>query len=263
MVTKVTLSGTPRSTICTSGPQGLSDDELVSLIIGAPLPPGAWAALTAGAAGLSRLGELPVAEVAERAGLSAARAARLLAAIELGRRTLRRPLSHGEPISSVAAVLERLEAPLVGLEEEELHVLALDNRSRLLGHFIAARGGANQVYVSPKDLFRRLVRLGATSAIVAHNHPSGDPTPSEADTELTSRLAEAGRILGVALVDHVVIARGGSYSYAEENPIALLAPVEAVNGRGARHRPRRRGHPAGARAGTAERLRVSAADQEP
>jgi DNA repair protein RadC len=106
-------------------------------------------------------------------------------------------------------------ADMAALEQEELHVLALDGRHRPLARHVVARGSLNVVHVSPRDVFRRLLRESAAGAIVAHNHPSGDPTPSEDDVDLTRRLHAAGDTVGVPLLDHLVIASGGFHSFAE------------------------------------------------
>jgi DNA repair protein RadC len=118
-------------------------------------------------------------------------------------------------VSSVAAAVRILSPGLSALATEELHVLALDSKNRVIGRAQIARGQANQVMVSAREVFRPLVALGAVRAIVAHNHPSGDPRPSVADRELTSRLFVVGELLGVTIIDHVVVGRAGYHSFAE------------------------------------------------
>lgn len=169
---------------------------------------------------LSRLGGLHAisrAGVAElrRVGLSPPRARRLYAALELGRRAMDEPLVRGEPILCAGDVWRRLRARLGGLDQEELHVLGLDPKSRVVVHAVVARGTTDEVPICPRDVFRPLLREAATRAIVVHNHPSGDCTPSGADVQLTQRLLDAGALVGVALVDHVVITRTGRFSFAE------------------------------------------------
>jgi DNA repair protein RadC len=126
-----------------------------------------------------------------------------------------RAVERGTPIQTAAQVEDCLRARLVDLEHEELHVLGLDTHNRVLTHFVAAVGTLNQVYACPRDVFRPLVREAAHRAIVVHNHPSGDSLPSEGDDELTARLAEAGELMGIDLLDHVVLARAGPFSFAE------------------------------------------------
>ena len=101
------------------------------------------------------------------------------------------------------------------LEQEELRVLGLDARQRVITRFTSALGSANLVHVSPREIYRRALREGALSVIVAHNHPSGDPTPSEDDLLLTRRLRAAGELIGVTLLDHLIVAEEGCYSFQE------------------------------------------------
>ncbi len=136
------------------------------------------------------------------------------ALVALTRRIEARPMRI--PVIASAKDAAALLGPrLLSAEVEELHVLALDSRNRVLAAVQVARGGASQVAVTARDVFHPLIRASATRAIVAHNHPSGDPAPSEADRELTVRLAVAGDLLGVVLLDHLVLAQDGYFSFAE------------------------------------------------
>ncbi len=173
---------------------------------------------------LEQFGNLPAlleAGVSElrSAGLSGAIASRLKAALELGRRAVDLPLERGDPIRTADDVDARLRGRLVVLPQEELHVLGLDTHGRVQLHFVAGVGTVNQVFVSPRDVFRPLVRESAHAAIVVHNHPSGFCQPSESDRLLTAQLVEAGASLGIPLVDHIVLAREGRYSFAENQEI--------------------------------------------
>jgi DNA repair protein RadC len=194
-----------------AGAEALGETELVALVAG--LAPREAASLLARLGGLERLMRAGLAELAEATGGEAA--GRLKAALELGRRG-QGPLDRGRPIACANDVYERLRGHMVALEQEELHVLGLDSLGRVVVHVVAARGTINQVFANARDVFRPLVREAAQSAIVAHNHPSGSHAPSDADQRLTDRLAEAGATLDVPLLDHVVVARSGRFSFAEE-----------------------------------------------
>ncbi len=143
----------------------------------------------------------------------------------------------GPPVvSDVASAVALLAPHLASLEVEELHVVGLDSRNRVLVRARIARGAANQVMATAREVFRPLIAAGALSAIVAHNHPSGDPTPSEADGELTARLGIAGELLGIPLVDHLVLAQGGHHSFAEAGtglvrPGRRRAPFSRASGK--------------------------------
>jgi DNA repair protein RadC len=186
-----------------------SDAALLSRLIG----DGARAAPLLAALSLPRLlcaghDELRIAGLDEESAL------RLRAALELGRRAVDRPLQRGVSLRCSTDVTAHLRGRLLALEQEQLHVLGVDSQNRLLAHAVAATGRINQVYVSGADVFRPLVREAAAGAIVVHNHPSGDHAPSEADVDLTRRLADIGALLGIPLLDHIVMARGGEFSFA-------------------------------------------------
>jgi DNA repair protein RadC len=193
----------------------VSDLELLALVLGQADGIDRAMRIMDGLGGLDALLHASVDDLRGLAGLSEQRACRLLAAAELGRRMLSLPLRRGDPLRSAHDVDARLRGRLIGLEQEELHVLGVDCQKRLVVHSRAAVGTVNRVYTCAADVFRPLVRAAAHGAIIVHNHPSGLCQPSAADVELTSRLAEAGALLGVPLVDHVVIARDGHYSFAE------------------------------------------------
>src|SRR5712692_9612722 len=170
------------------GATALSDAELVAGVIGGSDAAVRAQQVLAEVGGAVRLAQAGVAELARSARLGELRACRLKAALELGRRAIDQPLERGAPIRSAADVDARLRGRLVGLEQEELHVLGLDTLHRVVVHFVAGVGGVNQVYASPRDVFRPLVREAAHAAIVVHNHPSGLADPSGADAELTLEL---------------------------------------------------------------------------
>jgi DNA repair protein RadC len=108
-----------------------------------------------------------------------------------------------------------MRARLAGAPVEEFWVLGLDVRHRVVVDQLAARGSLSGVEVHPRDVFRALIKAGVAAVIFCHNHPSGDPTPSRQDIELTARLREVGDTCGITVLDHVVVAAGGYYSLAE------------------------------------------------
>jgi DNA repair protein RadC len=210
-----------RHRLALDGPHALADSELLALLMGGNLEDGARLLVESG--GLIGLGRAGLREIADRT--DRVLACRIQAALELGRRAVDQPLDRGEPIKSALDVYRRLRGRLVAQEREELHVLGLDSHNRVQQHFIAGLGTVHQVQVDPRDVFRPLVREAAHSAIVVHNHPSGEATPSEADGELTTRLAAAGELVGVRLLDHIVVARTGFYSFSSRDPFSPTAPA--------------------------------------
>lgn len=149
-------------------------------------------------------------------GMGDAKAARVLAAIEIGRRAATARFDVDRPrLSSAVDVTHWLGPRLRLLDYEELWLLCLDARNGLKAELQIAKGGALGCALSPLDVLRPAVRNGATALILVHNHPSGDPTPSSDDLRMTRTLARACRFVGLTLLDHVVIARDGATSITD------------------------------------------------
>jgi DNA repair protein RadC len=218
----------PRERLLFLGAEQLNDDELLALVLGsgAAKPLARLLLDTAGGPiGLRRTGAHALCQLP---GLGPARVCQLKAALELGRRALMPEPLSGLHVRTAADIAELLRVELASGEQEAIHVLGLDARHRIRCRHVAAIGQVDRVHVSLADIFRPLVREGMAAALVAHNHPSGEPTPSEPDRELTYRMAQVGHLLGIPLLDHVVVARSGHYSFAEhghlESPLALPSP---------------------------------------
>jgi DNA repair protein RadC len=152
-------------------------------------------------------------------GIGAAQASRVLAGIELGRRTLTRRASE-RPQFRLAKDAAMYLLPLYGAHPvERFGALLVDVKHRLLRGLIISEGSLDSSLAHPREVYRAAVASGAAGVIVFHNHPSGDPTPSADDHALTHRLAKAGTIIGVQLVDHVVLADGVYWSFREHGMI--------------------------------------------
>jgi len=171
--------------------------------------------LLAEAGGLDGLARASPGELAQRAGLGAASADRLVAAIELGRRVVERPLRPGEPFRAPSDVDRHLRPRVRDLDVEQFIVFALDARHRLRARRLISIGTLTASLVHPREVFRFAVREGAAAILLAHNHPSGDPAPSVEDVAVTERLVEVGRLVGIRVIDHVIVAGGGYYSFRE------------------------------------------------
>jgi len=145
-------------------------------------------------------------------GVGPAGAARFLACLELARRASAWPASERPVVSTPEDVVALCATQLRGLDREHFWALALSTKNRLLRMVEVSVGSLNTSIVHPRELFKEAVRVSAASIVVVHNHPSGDPTPSGADLQLTRRLAKAGEVLGIELLDHVVIGDGGAHA---------------------------------------------------
>ncbi len=207
----------PRERLLAEGARSLSDAELVALLLGT-----GSAKLSARAAALGLLEAVPLPElawappdaIAAHPGIGTARAAALAAAFELGRRGAWAPPRRGERCLDPRRVFE-LMRHAAHAEREGFHVILLDVRGRLIRAAQVAEGSLSQCPVSPRDALRPAIREGAHSIVLCHNHPSGDPTPSAEDLDLTERLRGAADLVGVLTRDHVIVAAGGYYSFVE------------------------------------------------
>ena len=203
----IDLDDRPRERLWRSGVTRLADDELIAILLGCGVrdrPAIAVArALRESAGTLANLSRASPPELALVDGIGEARAARIAAAFELGRRVLQpvRPL-----VIAGAAELHALLAPrIAGVAQEVFFAIGVDVRNQLIDVVEIARGTVCSVDVHPREVFRPMIRMAAAGAIVAHNHPSGDPAPSIPDLELTTRLHRVGELVGITLLDHVVI----------------------------------------------------------
>jgi DNA repair protein RadC len=185
----------------------LADEELLTLLLGPGGGVTPWelaSRICRRWPDLSRLAVIPALVLARQAGISPARARRLLAAIELG-------LRSNSPVPATEIVVQRPEDihPLLhrefqGLDRERFLTLYLDTRHRVRGIETVSIGTLNASLVHPREVFKNAIGMSAAAVIVAHNHPSGCPRPSSDDLDLTARLDRCGEILGIPLLDHLV-----------------------------------------------------------
>jgi len=213
----------PREKLRSHGTAALGDNELVALVIGQGSRRGGALALAnallashGGVHGLTRCG---VDDLMRTSGIGVARASQIVAALELGRRTLsRRPVARRQirrPHDAVDYLMPRFG----GRSVEQFGVVLLDTRHRVLRAAILASGTSNSTIVEPRDVYRAAAIGGAAAIVVFHNHPSGDPTPSSEDVDLTRRLAAAGVLIGIDLVDHLILGDGRYWSFKERGTV--------------------------------------------
>ena len=155
-------------------------------------------------------------ELQRDAGLTPLQAARVVAATEIGRRALAPPWDDDEPFCDPETVWRHYRGQLGGLTHERLLAVALDAKCRRIQEVLLAEGEPTRCLVEPNQVFRAMLRAGAVSALLVHNHPSGDPTPSARDVSFTRRIAAAGQLLGVSVADHLIVSRRGYHSMAAE-----------------------------------------------
>ncbi len=209
------------------GPQTFGDAELVALVLGTGSAGRSSLEIAASLldqfGGLSGLARRQPHELCQVGGVGAERAVRVHAALEIGRRALEPPEPQ-EPVCSPVHAWRVLAPALTGLQDEELHALYLDRRRRPIARRRLTRGSDAFTVVDPRQVFRVAVGVGASGVILAHNHPSGDPTPSPQDRDITDRVARAGRVLGIPLLDHLVVGAAEWRSLAEEGSLPPWTP---------------------------------------
>jgi len=221
-----TLFPLPRERGIADGWGSLADAELVAVLLGTgekgrPALRVAADLLeqSAGVVGLARMGAHAIAEMP---GVGLAKAARIGAGLELGRRVLlRSSAAPRQNLASSAEVARWARLRLSQLDHEQVWVLALDGRNGLRAARRIAEGGLHGCSVDPRDVLRAAVREAASAFVLVHNHPSGDPTPSAEDIDLTNMVARAASVLGTPLVDHVIVAGGGHASLFDLGVIAF------------------------------------------
>jgi DNA repair protein RadC len=209
----------PRERLWSLGPAALTTAELLAILLGtggaaAGVLELAGRVLEIGEGSLRRLAQRPSAELLRAQGVGPTKAARLLAAFELGARIAREerpPLARIKEPDDVARLFHNR---LRDLQVEEFHLLALDSQSQVLREVLVTRGLLNSSLVHPREVFRAAIAEAAAGIIVVHNHPSGDPTPSAEDRAVTQQLVAAGRLLDLPLYDHVIIAGDRFVSFA-------------------------------------------------
>ncbi len=203
--------GGPRAELLNGGAERLRPADLLAALLapgGIPRPADLGEKL------LGRFGGLPALGVADPEELLACRevgpasAARLIACFELGRQTARAKLADhpviGRPEDAAALLAPRMG----GLRQEQFRVLLLDSKHRVQRDVLVAMGGLNAAVVHPREVLRPAILCAAAALVMVHNHPSGDPEPSEEDLRLTARFYEACRLMGIDLLDHIIL--GGS-----------------------------------------------------
>lgn len=210
----------PRERLLAKGPEILSDAHLLAILLRTGRRDSS--AVQVAMEVLHRVGSLAalaqsgMEELCRIPGIGPAKVAQLKAALELGKRAMATPLSTGTKISSSADVFRQFHSLLRDLKHEIFKVILLDAKNAIIKEVTVSEGSLTLSIVHPREVFALAVRESAAGVIFLHNHPSGDPTPSVEDRRLTDRLATAGEVLGIRVLDHMVIGDGRYVSFADE-----------------------------------------------
>ena len=219
-ITDLAADERPRERLIKTGPAALSKAELLAILLRVGVSGENSVQLAqrildelGGLAGIQRAS---VSDMCQIHGLGEAKAAQIKAAIELGTRLMREQAEEHGPLNSPGEAAALIQLEMQGLMQEHLRVLLLDTRNRLITIETVYVGSLNLSLVRVGELFRAAIQRNAASLILAHNHPSGDPTPSPEDAALTRSVVQAGKLLDIEVLDHLVIGYGQFVSMKEK-----------------------------------------------
>lgn len=212
----------PREKLLQRGAEALSDAELLALILRTGDAGSKTSAVDQGRLLLHQFNNLPqlaratTTELCTISGIGPAKSAELQAVFELARRLSDHSLQPGNVFTSADAVFQRYRNRFLNHNKEVFLALLLDTKNRLIKDIRISEGSLTASIVHPREVFSAVVRDSAASVLFVHNHPSGDPSPSPEDIAITKRLHEAGTILGVRVLDHIIIGRDSYISLADK-----------------------------------------------
>ncbi len=211
----------PREKLNTQGRRALSDAELIAILIGSGSRNETAVELSKRILhhydnDLQRLGKVSVSELSKFKGIGEAKAIAIIAALELGRRRNETDIKVPETITGSQSVYQVLRRHLVDLNHEEFWILLLSRSCKIIAKELISKGGLSGTVADPKIIFGIALQHQASSIILAHNHPSGNLKPSQQDVDLTRKIHQAGKVLDIGVLDHLIITDGGFYSFADE-----------------------------------------------
>ena len=215
----------PREKMHRIGARNLSSSELLAILVNTGTPKNS--ALDLGRKlllefdGLEHLAQANLSDLTQINGIGLAKASVLAAAFELGRRKLRKGKAS-DRLCNPKKIADYLRPKLIDHTEEHFWVLYMNAACGLLGERMVAVGGQTEVMVDPRVVLREAVQFKATSLVLSHNHPSGDPTPSSHDHSLTIRMIKAGQIIGCKVLDHIIVSNRSYYSYSDTGKLDEL-----------------------------------------
>jgi DNA repair protein RadC len=187
------------------GPAALSTTELLQLLLDAKTDPVLPLRLTATWRSLNEMAQSSPLDLLRVEGMTRVRSARLRAALELGKRAVTEPREETPTIRAPSDAAQLLAPEMAGLSQEQMRVMMLNTKNRVTGITTVYQGSIHTTLIRVTELFREAVRQNSAAIIVAHNHPSGDPTPSPEDVAVTREIVQAGKILDIDVLDHLVL----------------------------------------------------------
>jgi DNA repair protein RadC len=213
----------PRERLLQFGEGSLSDTQLLAILLRTGDHASGATAVDLGRHLLHRFEEslealsaATVAELCQVPGIGLAKACEIKAAFEIGRRWFASQRGSLKQVRSSRDVADYYMPTFAGKKREQFQVLLLDRKNRIMREVMISQGSLTASVVHPREVFNPAIRDSAAAVVCVHNHPSGDPQPSQEDRALTARLVEAGRLLGIQVLDHVIVGRDTYMSFADE-----------------------------------------------
>lgn len=211
----------PREKLLLKGKTALSDAELIAILIGSGSRDETAVELSkrilsSASNNLNQLGKMSIVDLQKFKGIGEAKAISIAAALELGRRRKETDAVKRVKVTASSVVFENMREVMEDLPHEEFWVLLLNRGNQILERVNISKGGVSQTVVDTKIVFKMAIDKLASSIILCHNHPSGNLKPSDADIQLTKKLKEAGRILDLPVLDHLIFADNTYFSFADE-----------------------------------------------
>jgi DNA repair protein RadC len=213
----------PRERLQKFGPEALSGQELLALVIGRGIPKKSVMSIAQEL--LTRFGNVKaisqatIEELSQIKGIGIAKAAQIKACFELGKREELEPELKNFDIKNPESVVKAIRAGIKDKAKEHFKLILLNPRNRIIGISTISIGTLNASLVHPREVFKDAIVHSAASVVLAHNHPSGDPEPSEDDIKITKKLVDSGKILGIEVLDHIIIAKNRFFSFKEKGLI--------------------------------------------
>jgi len=214
----------PREKLISQGRRSLTDAELIAILIGSGSRQESAVELSKRIlhsleCDLDKLGRLSVKELSKFKGIGEAKAVSIIAALELGRRRRETELPKVHSISSSKDIFNLMHRHFADLNHEEFWIILLSRANNVISQHLISKGGQAGTVADPKIIFKAAIENNAASIILSHNHPSGNLKPSQADINLTRKLREAGILLDIAVLDHVIFTNNFYFSFADEGLI--------------------------------------------
>ncbi len=213
----------PRERLQKLGPEALSSQELLALIIGRGIPKKSVMTiaqeLLVRFGNVKAIGQATLEELSQIKGIGLAKAGQIKACFELAKRENLETEEESFDIKNPEAVFKLISSSIKDKAKEHFKLILLNTRNKKIGISTVSIGTLTTSLVHPREVFKDAITHSAASVILAHNHPSGDPEPSEDDLKITKKLVESGKILGIEVIDHIIIGKNNFYSFREKGLI--------------------------------------------